>query len=90
MATPRPARGNTPRRRSGGAIFLSVADDGAGCEPSERGHLKPGHYGLIGMKERAAQIGAEFSFESAPGRGTVVSILAPAPVERAAAMEVMK
>ncbi len=73
---------------AGCAIFLSVADDGAGCEPSENGHLKPGHYGLIGMKERAAQIGAEFSFDSAPGRGTVVSVLAP--VERAAAMEVAK
>jgi signal transduction histidine kinase len=40
------------------------------------------------MKERAAQIGAEFSFDSAPGRGTVVSVLAP--VERSAAMEVVK
>jgi len=69
-------------------ISLSVADDGAGCEPSEHGHLKPGHYGLIGMKERAAQIGAEFSFDSAPGRGTTVSVLAP--VERSAAMEVVK
>jgi signal transduction histidine kinase/ligand-binding sensor domain-containing protein len=73
-----------------GGIFLSVADDGAGCEPSEHGHLKPGHYGLIGMKERAAQIGAGFSFDSAPGRGTIVSVLAPAPVERPAAMEVGK
>jgi ligand-binding sensor domain-containing protein/signal transduction histidine kinase len=71
-----------------GAIFLSVADDGAGCEPSEHGHLKPGHYGLIGMKERAAQIGAEFFFDSAPGRGTIVSVLAPAPVERSTPMEV--
>ncbi|HEY1755615.1 MAG TPA: two-component regulator propeller domain-containing protein [Bryobacteraceae bacterium] len=72
------------------AIFLSVADDGGGCAPSENGHLKPGHYGLIGMKERAAQIGAKFSFESAPGRGTIVSVLAPAPVERSAQMEVVK
>jgi len=71
-----------------GAIFLSVADDGAGCEPSENGHLKPGHYGLIGMKERAAQIGAQFAFESAPGRGTIVSVMAP--VERSTAMEVEK
>ena len=68
-----------------GSIFLSVADDGTGCEPSGNGHLKPGHYGLIGMKERAAQIGAQFAFESAPGRGTTVSVMAPA--ERSAAME---
>jgi signal transduction histidine kinase len=77
-------------KSAAGTIFLSVADDGAGCEPSENGHLKPGHYGLIGMKERAAQISAEFSFESAPGRGTTVSVLAPVPVERTAAMEVGK
>jgi signal transduction histidine kinase/ligand-binding sensor domain-containing protein len=77
-------------KTASGTIFLSVADDGAGCEPSENGHLKPGHYGLIGMKERAAQISAEFSFESAPGRGTIVSVLAPVPVERSAAMEVAK
>lgn len=70
------------------AIFLSVSDDGAGCEPSENGHIKPGHYGLIGMKERAAQIGAQFAFESAPGRGTTVSVMAP--VERSTAMEVEK
>lgn len=69
-------------------IFLSVGDDGAGCEPSENGHLKPGHYGLIGMKERAAQIGAQFAFESAPGRGTTISVMAP--VERSTAMEVEK
>jgi signal transduction histidine kinase len=77
-------------KAAAGTIFLSVADDGAGCEPSENGHLKPGHYGLIGMKERAAQIAAEFSFESAPGRGTIVSVLAHVPVERSAAMEVAK
>ncbi len=71
-----------------GAIFLAVSDDGAGCEPSENGHLKPGHYGLIGMKERAAQIGAQFAFESAPGRGTTISVMAP--VERSTAIEVEK
>ena len=75
-------------RLSQGTLFLSVADDGAGCEPSENGHLKPGHYGLIGMKERAAQIGAQFAFESAPGRGTTVSVMAP--VDRSTAMEVEK
>ncbi len=73
-------------KAASGSIFLSVTDDGAGCEPSEHGHLKPGHYGLIGMKERAAQIGAEFAFESAPGRGTTISVMAP--IERSTALEV--
>jgi signal transduction histidine kinase len=69
-------------------VSLSVSDDGAGFEPDEHGHLKPGHYGLIGMKERAAQIGAEFVFNSAPGRGTVVTVRMP--VNRAAVLEAVK
>jgi signal transduction histidine kinase len=36
-----------------------------------------GHYGLIGMKERASQIGAEFELVSAPGRGTTISVQVP-------------
>jgi nitrate/nitrite-specific signal transduction histidine kinase len=38
------------------------------------------------MKERAAQIGAEIEFDSAPGRGATVTIVAP--VGRAAAAAV--
>jgi ligand-binding sensor domain-containing protein/anti-sigma regulatory factor (Ser/Thr protein kinase) len=70
------------------ALRLSVSDDGIGCEPQENGHLRPGHYGLIGMKERAAQIGAEFEFESTPGHGTTVSVAVP--VGRSAVLEAVK
>src|SRR5439155_21705710 len=38
-------------------VRLSVTDDGAGFDFSESAPV--GHYGLVGMKERAAQIGAE-------------------------------
>ncbi len=75
-------------RTSGTTLHLTISDDGAGFEPSENGHLRPGHYGLIGMKERAAQIGAEFEFDSAPGRGTMVSVVAP--IGRPAALEAVK
>jgi signal transduction histidine kinase len=34
----------------------------------------PGHYGLAGMRERAARMGAELSITSAPGRGTTVQV----------------
>jgi len=34
-----------------------------------------GHYGLIGMRERAAQIGAKIGIASAPGRGTTVTVV---------------
>ena len=59
---------STPRR-----VELSVKDDGAGFDDS--GSAPVGHYGLIGMKERAAQIGAELHVTSVPGRGTTVSVV---------------
>jgi signal transduction histidine kinase len=54
-------------------LQLSVKDDGAGFDDS---HTAPaGHYGVIGMKERAAHIGAKLRVTSAPGRGTTVSVM---------------
>jgi signal transduction histidine kinase len=60
-------------------LQLSVKDDGSGFS-RENGGVRPGHYGLIGMKERASQIGAEFNLASEPGRGTTVSVLLPISV----------
>jgi len=54
-------------------LRLSVKDDGTGFD--ETGAPPAGHYGLIGMKERAAQIGAIFELTSERGRGTTVSVL---------------
>jgi ligand-binding sensor domain-containing protein/signal transduction histidine kinase len=68
------------------SLRLSVSDDGCGFENGDYRHARPGHYGIIGMKERAAQIGAEIEFDSAPGRGATVTIVAP--VGRAAAAAV--
>ena len=52
-------------------LRMKVVDDGRGLG---REALPAGHYGLIGMRERASQIGADFRVESAPGQGTVVSL----------------
>jgi signal transduction histidine kinase/ligand-binding sensor domain-containing protein len=71
-------------------LRLSVADDGTGFEYLDHKHARPGHYGIIGMKERAVQIGAEIEFDSAPGRGATVTILAPVGRAAAAAMEAVK
>lgn len=55
-------------------LRLQVKDDGSGFGD---GNGKSGHYGLIGMKERASHIGAKLDLASAPGRGTTVSVLLP-------------
>lgn len=49
----------------------SVVDDGRGFDPDDE---PQGHYGLIGMRERAARIGAEIKIESKPGVGAAVTV----------------
>ncbi len=38
-----------------------------------------GHFGLIGIRERAERIGGEFHLQSEPGGGTEVEITVPLP-----------
>ncbi len=58
-------------------LHLEVTDDGVGL-PNGRVAPGQGHYGVIGMKERATQIGAEFNLENRPKGGTAVSVFLPA------------
>ena len=50
---------------------LSIIDDGAGFDTRRRNQ---GHFGLIGIRERAEEIGARINIESAPGAGTRVTV----------------
>lgn len=53
-------------------LTLCVVDDGIGMpEPSAE---RPGHLGLIGMRERARAIGAELRIESSDAAGTTVAL----------------
>jgi signal transduction histidine kinase len=66
--------------RSSDDLSLIVEDNGVGFDPSvvETNHRG---LGLIGMRERAALVGAQFQIESTPGRGTTVivrTVAAPA------------
>jgi signal transduction histidine kinase len=57
----------------GRAATLTVADDGTGI-PDEARH-RIDSYGVLGMRERAASIGARIEIESVPGSGTTVRCL---------------
>jgi signal transduction histidine kinase len=68
-------------------IALEVRDNGRGFAAQ---HLSPngkppdsppGHYGLTGMRERAAVIGGTLEVASEPGTGTTVRLRTPAPRE---------
>jgi signal transduction histidine kinase len=58
---------------------LTVKDDGVGfTPPKESGELsRTGHFGLIGMHERAQLISARLEVHSTPGRGTRVTLRLP-------------
>jgi signal transduction histidine kinase/ligand-binding sensor domain-containing protein len=59
------------------SVSLTVADDGTGLprppRPGDGGHGIGGQ-GILGMQERAAQIGGRFTIEGGPARGTRVAI----------------
>jgi signal transduction histidine kinase len=59
------------------SLRLRVFDDGDGFDPQ---HIIPalsGHYGLIGMRERAARIGGCLTLNSRPGEGTELLVEVP-------------
>jgi signal transduction histidine kinase/ligand-binding sensor domain-containing protein len=56
-------------------LRVGVRDDGNGFDLSQP--TPTGHWGLIGMRERAASIGAKLFVTSAPGAGTEVVLVLP-------------
>jgi signal transduction histidine kinase len=60
-------------------IALRINDDGEGFD-AERQRF--GHFGIVGMTERAKEMGATLTIDSKPGQGTTLSVVVP--VKRAA------
>jgi PAS domain S-box-containing protein len=59
-----------------GSVRLIIADNGKGFNTKGRKKKRAG-FGLVGMRERAALIGADFEIESAPGHGTTIYVTVP-------------
>ena len=53
-------------------VQLIVRDDGCGFDNQVEGNGKAGHFGLIGMRERAEQMGGTLSIQSTNDSGTEV------------------
>jgi signal transduction histidine kinase len=63
---------------NGDGLWLKVADDGIGFDPSALPESDgEGGFGLVSMRERAVALGGEFSIRSQPGGGTLVEVFVP-------------
>jgi signal transduction histidine kinase/ligand-binding sensor domain-containing protein len=58
-------------------LFLRVADNGHGFEHQDAFSCQDGHFGLVGMRERAERLGGELHLASHPGEGTEVEVTVP-------------
>ena len=59
-------------------VRLRVTDDGRGFDVESEG-AKPGHFGLIGIRERVQKLGGRFELRSQPGAGATLEATVPLP-----------
>lgn len=64
-----------PRR-----LRIIIRDNGCGIDERVLRSGRQGHWGLIGMRERAGSIGATFRIWSRPGAGTEMEVCVPGDV----------
>lgn len=62
---------------SSSSITLSVLDNGSGFDVENANSTGLGHFGLAGMRERAARINATIHILSPPGDGTNITVIVP-------------
>jgi len=61
----------------GEKVVLTVSDNGGGLVPASERGARGGHFGLMGMEERAERIGGRLTITGKPGEGTRVRVEVP-------------
>jgi signal transduction histidine kinase/ligand-binding sensor domain-containing protein len=61
-------------------LALRVSDNGIGIDPVTADRGKDGHFGLQGMRERAARIGGNLTLGSSSNSGTEIKLIVPGGV----------
>jgi signal transduction histidine kinase len=61
----------------GDGLTLRIGDNGMGIDAAVIETGREGHFGIRGMRERAARIGAKFALVSSPGTGTSITLNVP-------------
>ncbi len=57
----------------GNVLRISVRDNGRGFSPDAAPGMEEGHFGLLGVRERAEKFKGSLDIESAPGKGTRIT-----------------
>jgi signal transduction histidine kinase len=60
-------------------LTLQILDNGCGFDREDVFAAMNGHFGLMGMQERAEQLGGKLALTSEPGKGTRVEVEVPIP-----------
>jgi signal transduction histidine kinase len=63
--------------RAAESTRLTVADDGQGFDAQAPDAAPGSHFGLLGMRERAAKMNGQLTITSQPGAGCTVSVTVP-------------
>ena len=58
----------------GDQLLFSVRDNGCGFDPATAPGMERGHFGLQGIRDRVEGFEGDMTVESAPGKGTKVTI----------------
>ena len=58
-------------------LTIRVSDNGIGIDPAVADHGKDSHFGLQGMRERAARIGGKLTLASSATSGTEIILVVP-------------
>jgi len=69
--------------REGGEVVLTVHDNGQGFSTADP--ARPGSFGLVGLRERAALLNGRVTIDSAPGHGARIEMRLPAGAVETAA-----
>jgi signal transduction histidine kinase/ligand-binding sensor domain-containing protein len=73
----RPRRLSVQLQYAPAHVVLVVSDDGNGFASEGLTAEAEGHFGLLGLRERAARLGAELQVRSSEGEGTTVEVVFP-------------
>ena len=61
-------------------LTLRISDNGTGINPAIADRGKDGHFGLQGMRERAARTGGKLTLRSSTGTGTEIMLVVPGDI----------